>query len=86
MTHLKQQTETIPEEPEEEVAPQGIQIEGVDHYGQYLQQVLQQPVIVIPPLVDNQPNVQVVDNPDLPPAVAEGGLHNHPVIDPQIGP
>jgi len=53
-------TETIPEEPEEEVAPQGIQLEGVDHYGQDLQQALQQPVIVIPPLVDNQPHVQVV--------------------------
>ena len=56
----------------------------MDHYGQYLQQALQQPVIVIPPLVDNQPHVQVVDNPDLPPAVAEGGLHDHPVINPQI--
>ena len=30
-------TETIPEEPEEGVAPQGIQLEGMDHYGQYLQ-------------------------------------------------
>ena len=77
-------TETIPEEPEEGAAPQGIQLEGVDHYGQYLQQALQQPVIVIPPLVDNQPHVQVVDNPNLPPAVVEGGLHDHPVINPQI--
>ena len=34
-------TETIPKEPEEGVAPQGIQLEGVDHYGQYLQQALQ---------------------------------------------
>ena len=79
----EQITETIPEESEEGVAPQGIQVEGVDQYGQYLQQALQQPVIVIPPLVDNQPHVQVVDNPDLPLAIAEGGLHDHPVIDPQ---
>jgi len=35
-------TETIPEEPEEGVAPQEIQLEGVDHYGQYIQQALQQ--------------------------------------------
>ena len=84
MTHLKQQTETIPEEPEEEVAPQGIQIEGVDIHGQFLQHVLQHPVIVTPPLVDNQPNVQVVNNQDVPPAAAEGGLHDHPVVGPQI--
>ena len=46
-------TETIPEEPEDGVATQGIQIEGVDLYSQFLQQALQQPVIVIPPVVDD---------------------------------
>ena len=61
-------TETIPEEPEDGVTPQGIQIAGVDIHGQFLQQALQQPVIVIPPLIDNPPNLQIVDNQDLPPA------------------